>query len=75
MLYFDRTDVSEGIDVNKTSASKKCDMFHYWYFLNYSFKFQINVGNRYHDLLMMSMNLSDIVILNIKGFDYRCSIA
>ena len=67
--------ISEGIDVNKTSASKKCDMFHYWYFLNYSFKFQINVGNRYHDLLMMSMNLSDIVILNIKGFDYRCSIA
>ena len=75
MLYFDRTDVSEGIDVNKTSASKKCDMFHYWYFLNYSFKFQINVGNRYHDLLMMSINVSDIVILNIKGFDYRCSIA
>ena len=24
MLYFDRIDVSEGIDVNKTSASKEC---------------------------------------------------
>ena len=23
MLYYDRTDVSEGIDVNKTSASKE----------------------------------------------------
>ena len=39
MLYFDKTDVSEGIDVNKTSASKDCDVCHYWYFLNYSFCF------------------------------------
>ena len=67
MLYFDRIDVSEGIDVNKTSASKECDICHYWYFVNYSFKFQTNVCNRFHDLLMMSMNLGDIVILNIKG--------
>ena len=67
MLYFDRIDVSEGIDVNKTNASKECDICHYWYFLNYSFKFQSNVCNRCHDLLMMSMNLSDIAILNIKG--------
>ena len=75
MLYYDRIDVSEGIDVNKTSASKECDVCHYWYFLNYSFKFQPNVCNRCHDLLMMSINLSDIAILNIKGFDYRCIIS
>ena len=29
MLYFDRINVSEGIDVNKTSASKECDICHY----------------------------------------------
>ena len=63
MLYFDRIDVSEGIDVNKTSASKECDICHYWYFLNYSFKFQPNGCNRYHDLLMISINLSGIAIL------------
>ena len=74
MLYFDRIDVSEGTDVNKTSASKECDICHYWYFLNYSFKFQPNVCNRCHDLLMMSMNLSDIAILNIKSSDYRLII-
>ena len=62
MLYFDRIDVSEGIDVNKTSASKDYDICHYWYFLNYSFKFQTNACNRCHDLLMMSMNLRDIAI-------------
>ena len=32
MLYFDRIDVSEGIDVNKISVSRECDIFHYWYF-------------------------------------------
>ena len=26
MLYYDRIDVSEGIDVNKTSASKECNI-------------------------------------------------
>ena len=34
MLYYDKTDVSEGIDINKASASKECDTCHYWYFLN-----------------------------------------
>ena len=28
MLYFHRIGVSEGIDVNKTSASEKCDICH-----------------------------------------------
>ena len=71
MLYYDKIDVSEGNDVNKTSASKECDVCLYFYFLNYSFKFQLNVCNRCHDLLIMSVNLRDIAILNIKGFDYH----
>ena len=29
MLEYDRTDISEGIDINKTSASKECDICHY----------------------------------------------
>ena len=75
MLYHDRIDVSEGIDVNKISASKECDICHYWYFLNHTFKFQPNACNRCHDLSMMPINLRDIVILNIKGSDYCCSIS
>ena len=74
MLCYDRIDVSEGIDVNKTSASEESD-FHYWYLVNYSFKFQPNVCNRCHDLLMMSIKFSNITILNIKGSDYLCIIS
>ena len=61
--------------VNKASASKECDIYPYWYFLNYSFKFEPNVCNRFHDLLMMFVNLSNIAILNIEGSDYRYIIS
>ena len=57
MIYCDRIFVSEGIDVNQTTELKKCNICNYWYFLNKEFKFQPNVRNRYHDLLMMSMIL------------------
>ena len=76
MPYHDRLHVSEVTDVNKTGASKKCDVCHYWCFLNFSFQFQPNVCIRCHDSLMMSVNLSDISISNItKGSDNRCIIS
>ena len=62
MIYFDRIDVSEWIGFNKIIKSKECNICHYWHFLNKDFKFQPNVCNRCHDLLMMSMNLSNIAI-------------
>ena len=40
ILYYDRIDISEGIDINKISALKECDICHYWYFLNKGFQFQ-----------------------------------
>ena len=70
MIYFDRIDVTEGIDVKKTSASNECDICHYWYFSNYSFKFQPNVCNSCHNLLRISMKLSVVAILYIKGSGY-----
>ena len=63
MIYYHRIDVSEGTDINKTSASKEPDVCQYWYFLNYSFKFQPNVSNGSHDLLMMAINFTDIALL------------
>ena len=32
ILYYDRIDVSEGIDFDKTNKSKECSVCHYWYF-------------------------------------------
>ena len=50
MLHYDIIDVSEGIDVNKTSSSKECNICHYWYFLEEGFKFQHDICNGYHDV-------------------------
>ena len=66
MLYYHRIDVSEGIDINKTSASKESDICHYWYFLDKDFKFQRYICNACHDVLMISINHNDVAILNIN---------
>ena len=75
MLYFATLDVSEGIDADKTSKSKECDICHYCHFLDKESKFQPNVCNGCHDLLTMSMNLHNIVIFTIKGAGYCCIIS
>ena len=75
MLYCDRIDVSERIDVNKTNESKECDICHCRYFLNKSSKFQSNACHGCHDVLMMFMNLSNITILNIRSAYYCCIIS
>ena len=49
MLYYDRIEVSDGIDVNETSESKVCDICHYWCFLCKSFKFRLNVCNDFYE--------------------------
>ena len=52
MLEYDRIDISEGIDVNKTSASKECDICHYWYSKDIGFKCEPYLCNGCHDLTL-----------------------
>ena len=72
MLRYQKIDVSEGIDVNKTSASKECELCHYWFFKDVGFKFEKHVCNKYHDLLTMAYSLKNIAILRAKGNTFRC---
>ena len=68
MLQCNRTDISEGIVVNKTGASKECMLCHYWYFRNVvDFKFESHVSNKCHDVLMTTHELKNISVLNVKG--------
>ena len=45
MLEYDRIDILEGIDVNKTRVSSECDICHYWYFKNIDFKYESYLCN------------------------------
>ena len=66
MLEYDRIDISEGIDINKTNASKECDICQSWYFLDRNLKFEPHLCNSCHDLMQKAMNFNTVAIVSIK---------
>ena len=72
MLQYERINPSEVTDVNKTSASKECELCHYWFFNDVRFKFEEHVCNRFHDLLTMGHSLKNVAILSAKRATFRC---
>ena len=72
MLRYQKIDVSEGIDINKTSASKECKLCQYLFFKDIEFKFEEHVCHKCHDLLRIAYSLKNIAILNVKGATFRC---
>ena len=71
MLEYDRIDISEGIDVNKTSASKECDICHFWYFKDIGFRCELYIFIGCHDLMQKAMSFNNIAIAYVKGSAYR----
>ena len=61
MLEYDRINISESLDINKTRASKKCGICHYWHFLN----------NGCHNSLQKAASFDNVAIVSIKGNGYR----
>ena len=73
VLFCDRIDTMKEIDPTNSNRSKECMICHYW-FLNHVFNFQDSACNGCHDLTMLSVNISDNVIITIKNVDYCCII-
>ena len=57
MLYYDKIDFFWRNNVNITRASKECDIWYYWYFLDEGFTFQTYVSLGCHDAFMVSIIL------------------
>ena len=74
MLQYERTDISECTDFDKTKKSVKCVISHYWYFKDIGFKYQPYVCNGCHDFSVIVQKLEGYVILKVKGVDYRCCV-
>ena len=64
MLWYEKIDVSQGIDVNKT--------FSLLVFKDVGFKFEEHACNKCHDLLTMAYSLKNIATLSAKGTTFRC---
>ena len=71
MLEYERIDISEEIDVNKTNLSKECDICHYWYFKDIGFKYEPHLCNGCHDLMQKAMNFDNVAVVYIKGNAYK----
>ena len=71
MLQYDRINILEGIDVNKTNASKESDICHCWYFKDVSFKYELYHCNSCHDLMWKVVSFDYVAIVYVKGSAYR----
>ena len=71
MLEYERIDVSEGIDVNKSDKLKECDICHYWYFLERNFNYKQYPCDGCHDLMHKTVSFNNFAVVSVKGSDYR----
>ena len=66
MLEYDKIDISEGIDINKTNKSKECMLCHYWYFLDNNFSYGPYLCIDCKDIMQKSSNFKNIAIAHVK---------
>ena len=67
MLEYDRIDISEEVDVNKTGLPKECDICHCWYFKNIAAKYEPYLCNGCHDLMQKALGFNNVAIVYVKG--------
>ena len=70
MLEYERIDISEGIDINKTNLSKECNICHYWYFKDIAFKYEPYLCNCCFNLMQKAMSFNNMAIVYVKGNAY-----
>ena len=71
MLEYDRIDISEGTDTEKTNKSKECKIYHYWHFKDIEFKYEPHLCNGCHGLLQKAVSFNNIAIVYVNGSAYR----
>ena len=63
MLEYEKIDISEGIDVNKSSNSKECSICHYWFFLDKNFKYDPCVCSGCSDTMIKAISFTNVGII------------
>ena len=71
MLKYDRIDIFEGLDVNKTDKSKESMLCHHWYFLDKNFSYGPYLCDGYYNIMQKSDNFKNIAVVHIKKSSYR----
>ena len=71
MIEYDRIDLDEGVDINKTSNSRECWLCHYWYFLDKNFNYQKYNCDGCHNISMKTISINNLAIVYSTGNAYR----
>ena len=71
MIKYERIDISERIDLNKTNKSKECMLCHYWYFLNKNFSYGPYLCDGCYNIMQKSVDFKNIAIVRIRKSAYR----
>ena len=71
MLEYEKIDISDGIDVNKSDKSKECMLCHYWYFLDTSFSYGSNLCDGCYNMMQKCNKLKNTAIAHVKESIYR----
>ena len=67
MSQYININISKGVDINKTSASKECKVCHYWFSKYIGFESKEHVCNGCHYVLTTGYSLENIFHLGAKG--------
>ena len=68
MLKYDKIDITEGIDLNKTNKSKECMFCHYWYFLNKNFSYGPYTCDVCYGIVQNQQILKILLLLILKKY-------
>ena len=66
MLEYDKIDISEEIDINKTNELKACMLCHYWHFLNKNFSYGPYLCDCCYNIVQKSIRFKNIAIVHVK---------
>ena len=71
MLKYDKIDITDCFDFDKTNKSRECMFCHYWYYLNKNFSYDPFTCDGFYDIVQTSANFKSIAIIHVKKTAYR----
>ena len=66
MLVYEKIDILDGINVNKSDESKECMLCHYWYFLDKSISYGSYLCDGCYNMMQKCDKLKNNAIIRIK---------
>ena len=71
MIAYERIDISEKADVDKTNKSKECMLCRYWYFLHKNFSYGPYLCEDCYNFSQKSIDFKNIDFVYFKVNSYR----